>query len=395
MRNRLLLIVTIVYIMCIFLSNISYAEEYDGYEAYNLYAKVIEASEEEDYTDEYASYKIQRIKVEILDNRFKGEKFDIIYYLEDGINTRLPLYDTFKVGDRLYVYGIYENGVLNVEAASYYDKTPWIIVIAGIYAVLIAIMGGKKGLRAIVGLAITIVLIFKVLVPAILAGYNSILITILVCSLVIFITFIIISGFNKKTWVAIIGTVAGVIMAGLIGGIFGYGMRLTGINEHARMISVAIPEERNMISFKDIMLSAIMISALGACMDVGMSISSSISEIKEKKPELKAKELIKSGMNIGKDVMGTMTNTLILAYVGSAMLCILLYNVNGFDLSFILNSEDITVEVLKSLSGSIGLVCTIPLTALFSGLIIGNNKTETKKNDAKENEEIPVNYFKG
>ena len=194
---------------------------------------------------------------------------------------------------------------------------------------------------------------------------------------------------------AIIGTVAGVIMAGLIGGIFGYGMRLTGINEHARMISVAIPEEREMISFKDIMLSAIMISALGACMDVGMSISSSISEIKEKKPELKAKELIKSGMNIGKDVMGTMTNTLILAYVGSAMLCILLYNVNGFDLSFILNSEDITVEVLKSLSGSIGLVCTIPLTALFGGIIIGNSKIDTKKIDEKENEEIPVNYFKG
>ena len=395
MKNRFILILTIVYIMCIFLSSISYAEEYDGYDAYNLYAKVIEAGEEEDYTDEYASYKIQRLKVEILDSRFKGERFDIIYYLEDGINTRLPLYDTFKVGDKLYVYGIYEDGVLKVEAASYYDKTPWIIVIAGIYAVLIAIMGGKKGLRAIVGLAITIVLIFKVLVPAILAGYNSILITILICSLVILITFIIISGFNKKTWVAIIGTVAGVIMAGLIGGIFGYGMRLTGINEHARMISVAIPEEREMISFKDIMLSAIMISALGACMDVGMSISSSISEIKEKKPELKAKELIKSGMNIGKDVMGTMTNTLILAYVGSAMLCILLYNVNGFDLSFILNSEDITVEVLKSLSGSIGLVCTIPLTALFGGIIIGNSKIDTKKIDEKENEEIPVNYFKG
>ena len=147
--------------MCIFLSSISYAEEYDGYDAYNLYAKVIEAREEEDYTDEYASYKIQRLKVEILDSRFKGERFDIIYYLEDGINTRLPLYDTFKVGDKLYVYGIYEDGVLKVEAASYYDKTPWIIVIAGIYAVLIAIKGRKKGLRAIVGLAITIVLIFN------------------------------------------------------------------------------------------------------------------------------------------------------------------------------------------------------------------------------------------
>lgn len=171
-------------------------------------------------------------------------------------------------------------------------------------------------------------------------------------------------------------------------------MRLTGINEHARMISTLVSEEKEMINFKDIMLSAIMISALGACMDVGMSIASAISEIKTKKPDMTSKELIKSGMNIGKDVMGTMTNTLILAYVGSAMLCILLYNINGFDLPFIINSEDITVEVLKSLSGSIGLVCTIPLTAIFGGLIIGNYKSNIKKEDIKD-VEVPVNYFKG
>ncbi len=395
MKNRVLMILTIIYIMFISTSNICFAEEYDGYEAFNLYAKVIEAGEEEDYSDGYSNYKIQRIKVEILDERFKGEKYDIIYYLEDGMNSRLPLYDVFKIGDKLYVYGIYENGVLKVDAASYYDKTPWIAIIAVIYALLIAFIGGKKGMRALIGLIITIILIFKILVPAILSGYNSILVTILICSIVIFITFLIISGFNKKTWVAIIGTVAGVIMAGLIGGIFGHAMRLTGINEHARMISVAIPEDREMVSFKGIMLSAIMISALGACMDVGMSISSAISEIKQKRPELTSKELIKSGMNIGKDVMGTMTNTLILAYVGSAMLCILLYNVNGFDLPFILNSEDITVEVLKSLSGSIGLVCTIPLTAIFGGLIIGKSKSVKKQDDKEDFKEIPVNYFKG
>ena len=172
-------------------------------------------------------------------------------------------------------------------------------------------------------------------------------------------------------------------------------MRLTGINEHARMISVSIPEEREMIDFKDIMLAGIMISALGACMDVGMSIASAISELKEKKPELASKELIKSGMNIGKDVMGTMTNTLILAYVGSAMLCILLYNINGFDLPFILNAEDITTEILKSLSGSIGLVCTIPLTAIFGGIIIGNSKIKTKKENKEEFKEIPVKFFNG
>lgn len=382
----------LIMIAIVLFNSISFADVYEDYETYNLYAKVINASDEEEYNDGYTTYIVQNIKIEILDKQFKGQIFDVKYYLEDGINTRLPLYDKLKAGDMVYAYGIYENGELSVDAISYYDKTPWIIVIAIIYGALIVIIGGKKGIKALIGLVITVALIFKVLVPAIINGFNPILITIIICSIIIFLTFLIVSGFNKKTSVAIIGTIAGIIMAGLIGVFFGNAMRLTGINEHARMISTAIPDNKEMLDFKGIMLSAIMISALGACMDVGMSIASAIAELKEKKPDLTSKELFKSGMNIGKDVMGTMTNTLILAYTGSALLCILLYNINSFDLPFIINAEDITVEILKSLSGSIGLVCTIPLTALFGGIIIGKINQKKTKEEIKE---IPVNYFKG
>jgi len=408
-----LLLKIIIISLMVFSINVSCAkaEVYDDYETYNLYAEVIKASDETTLNDGYATYKVQNLKVKILDEKFKNQEYDIVYYLEDGINSRLPIYDKFKVGDKLYVYGIYENNELSVQAASYYDKTPWVIGILVIYAALILVIGGKNGLKAILSLAVTVFIIFAFLIPAILDGKSPILFTILLSSIIIIISFVIVAGFKKKTIVAIIGTVAGVVAAGIIGAVFSNAMRLTGINEHARMISTIIDESKEMISFKDIMLSAIMISALGACMDVGMSISSALSELKERKPELTSKELIKSGMNIGKDVMGTMTNTLILAYVGSAMLCILLYNANSFDLSFILNSEDITDEVLKSLAGSIGLVCTIPFTAILGGIIIGNDskkslnkgKKETKsdvQNSKKEynkadTEEVPVNYFKG
>lgn len=186
-------------------------------------------------------------------------------------------------------------------------------------------------------------------------------------------------------------------------------MRLTGINEHARMLSASVKEEQEMYNFEGIMLAGIMISALGACMDVGMSIASSLAELKSENPNMTTSKLIKSGMNIGKDVMGTMTNTLILAYVGSAMLCILLYTVNGFEISAVLNQEDITMEVLKSLAGSIGLVCTIPLTALVSGLIMGKGskanydlseekntaKMSKRKKDRECDEEVKVKYFNG
>jgi len=367
----------------------------DQYETYYLYAEVLQAGDVEEYNDGYATYIIQKVKIRILDERFKGKEFDVIYYLEDGMNSRLPLYDLFRVGDKVYAYGIFENNKLFVDNIAYYDKTPWIIGLCSIFAMLIIIIGGKNGIKALIGLAITVLLIFGVLIPGILAGKNILLLTLLICSLVILITFIIISGFTRKTFVAIMGTISGIFLAATLGGTFENAMRLTGINEHARMISVAIDSNQQMINFKNIMLSAIMISAMGACMDVGMSIASAINEVKKKKPDITKKELIKSGMTIGKDVMGTMTNTLILAYVGSAMLCILLYSVNKFELSFVLNAEDITDEILKSLCGSIGLITTIPITALIGGVLIGNQKNDKNVEKKQEEVEVPVKYFNG
>lgn len=389
--------------------NLSYDED-DTFETMSLQGKVIEASEPFEYDNGYMVNIVQSIKVEITDSRHNGEIYNIMYYLEDDYNTKLPLYDTLKVNDKVCVYANFEDGMLSGDAfIQYYDKTGWVILLAVIFASAILLIGGLKGLKALIGLLVTIGLVFGILIPGILAGNSPIMLTIIVCCITIFITFIIVSGFHKKTFAAICGTIAGVVAAGLIGSAFSNLMRLTGINEHARMLSASVKEEQEMYNFEGIMLAGIMISALGACMDVGMSIASSLAELKSENPNMTTSKLIKSGMNIGKDVMGTMTNTLILAYVGSAMLCILLYTVNGFEISAVLNQEDITMEVLKSLAGSIGLVCTIPLTALVSGLIMGKGskanydlseekntaKMSKRKKDRECDEEVKVKYFNG
>lgn len=377
--------------------SLGYDEE-DNFETMSLEGVVVEASEAFEYSNGYDTSIAQKLKVKITDSRHNGEIYNIIYYLEDDYNTRLPLYDELKENDKVYVYANFEDDVLVGDAfVQYYDKTNWVILLAGIFALIIVLIGGVKGIKALVGLIITVGLVFGMLVPGILNGDSPIMLTVIVCCLTIFFTFIIVSGFHKKTFAAILGTIAGVVAAGTIGSIFSDSMMLTGINEHARMLSVSVAEEKEMFDFKGIMLAGIMISALGACMDVGMSIASSLSELKNENPEMTTSKLIKSGMNIGKDVMGTMTNTLILAYVGSAMLCILLYTINGFDLATVLNQEDITMEVLKSLAGSIGLVCTIPLTALVSGLIMGDRNIKNKKNKAKKYDdgEVKIKYFNG
>lgn len=375
--------------------SLSYDEE-DNFETMSLEGVVLDASEPFEYDNGYDKAIAQEVKVEITDSRHNGEIYNILYYLEDDYNTKLPLYDELEKNDKVYVYANFEDGKLYGEAfIQYYDKTGWILIIAIVFAGAIVLIGGTKGVKALIGLIITIALVFYMLIPGILEGKSPVGLTVIVCCLTILATFLIVSGFHKKTLAAIAGTIAGVVAAGIIGFVFSNAMKLTGINEHARMLSVSIDEGQEMFDFEGIMLAGIMISALGACMDIGMSIASSVSELKSENPKMTVSKLIKSGMNIGKDVMGTMTNTLILAYVGSSMLCILLYTINGFNLSTVLNQEDITMEVLKSLAGSIGLVCTIPLTAIISGLIIGAEWNFGNNSNNNSDEEVKVKYFKG
>lgn len=375
-------------------------DETDNSVVESLKGVVIEASDAYEYNNGYVTSIAQDLKVKITSKSHKDNVYSIRYYLEDDYNTKLPLYEKLKVNDKVYVIGNFEGDELVGEAfIQYYDKTGWIILLVVIFSALIILIGRTKGLKALIGLFITIALVFYLLVPGILKGMSPVLLTIGVSSLTILITFFIVSGIHKKTFAAIAGTIAGVVAAGVIGTLFSNLMLLTGINEHARMLSVSIPEGQAMFDFKGIMLSGLMISALGACMDVGMSIASAISELKAENPDMTIKQLIKSGMNIGKDVMGTMTNTLILAYVGTSLCCILLYTINDFDLVTVLNQEEIIIEVLKSLAGSIGLVCTIPLTAIISGLIIGHDKSsDTKhpiKNKDDEDDDVKIRYFNG
>lgn len=348
------------------------------YENIMMKAKVIEAGEKYEYNDGFSITPTQNVKVKILDDRMKDEileiKYSLSYYnTDDGMTA-----DLLNVGNKVYVYANFENGVMVGEAyIGYVDKqdTIWFLVI--LYSALIIIIGGVKGVKALVSLIITILAFFLFTIPKIFAGANALLVTILTAVVVTIITLVLISGINKKTLAAIIGTTAGIIVAGILAIIFGNQMKLSGIDEESYMLTTA--DVNTVFDFKGIMFSGIIIGALGACMDVGMSLSSAMYELKKESPEISKKRLFKAGMNIGKDMMGTMTNTLILAYVGSSTCCILLFMGFNFQMFEILNQEKIAEEILRSLAGSMGLVCTLPLTAFVSAMLFGNKK-ELKKN---------------
>jgi uncharacterized membrane protein len=308
-------------------------------------------------------WETQFVDVKIHEGPHKGETIRA----ENIIDPRLAHSIVVEKDDSILVYVNEDNRGNALDASIIgYSREIYLYILIGTFALLLIAVGALKGLKAIITLAITIAIIIKILLPLILLGYNPLWVSIISCAVIIAITLIIVSGINKKTLSAIIGTSGGVFAAGSIALIVGTLSKLTGLGDEEAQMLFFIPQQIE-LDFKGLLFAAILIGTLGAVMDVGMSIASSMTEIEKAKPDITSRELIKSGMNIGKDIMGTMSNTLILAYTGGSlhlMLLLMAYNVPFME---IINQDIIATEVVRAISGSIGLILSIPLTAVIAG----------------------------
>lgn len=247
-----------------------------------------------------------------------------------------------------------------------------VIILGVIFAVLLLIFGGIKGLNAILSLGFTCAAIFSVFIPSILSGKNIYISSIIICIYTITVTLFILYGVNKKSIAAVAGCFGGVVAAGLITLFMNSALALTGWIGSESLHLLNLPTE-NPIDLRAIVFAGIIIGAVGAIMDVAVSISSALSELKAQAPDLSFSSLFKSGINIGKDIMGSMTNTLVLAYIGSSLTIILLLTVNVTSLMDLLNRELVIVEILKALVGSLGILLTMPLTALICAVLYSRN----------------------
>ena len=290
------------------------------------------------------------------------------------IEGKIQAYE-LEVGDKVTVEIVEENGNTTVTVQDV-ARSNYIIWMFIVFLLSIIVVGGKSGVKAIIGLLLTILFIYIILIRKVFEGQNAIGLAIGTAMLVIISTFIVIGGINKKIFTAAIGTLGGVITAGGIAFIFNHLAKMTGACEDAIQLSVNMTNIS--FNFRDLLLAGIIVSSLGACMDVGMSIASSLDEIKMKKPDITWLELLKSGMNIGRDVIGTMTNTLILAYVGNSITLILLFMACNMNLIDIFNKETIAEQIISALAGSMGVVYTVPITS-FVYAILNKDKTVYKK----------------
>lgn len=301
----------------------------------------------------------KEITIRLLSGGHKDQEFSFA----DNVQTN-PLKKEIGVGDKLLIYvEDFEDGSVRVSIDSFY-RVPNLIFLVLVFLAVLWILGGrKKGLKTILSLILSIILIFRVLVPSVLSGYSAINITLLIVLLVSFITLILIGGWNRKSFAAMLGTIAGVLVAFVFSYLFAELANLVGLStEEERLLAGQNPD----LNPKYIFLSGILIGALGAAMDVAISVASSICEVKKANSGARFRSLVKSGLNVGRDIIGTMSNTLIFAYVGAALPTILLFHQLGESYFKFLNFDFIADEVVRSIGGSLGMVAVIPLTALIA-----------------------------
>lgn len=307
---------------------------------------------------------IQEVTLEITSGELKGETFEV-----ENILMGNPVYDLeVEAGDRILV-GI-EGSMDNVEEVHIkdYARDTYLYLIIGVFLVLLVIIGRFKGLKSVITIGLTLFLIVKVLIPGILQGYSPILLAVLISIIVTLVTIFIISGFNIKSFSAIIGILGGVFIAGIITLWIGSSAQLTGFSSEEAMMLLYIPQDVE-FNVRGLLFAGIIIGSLGAVMDVGMSIASSLQEVKNANPEIASKNLREAGFNVGRDIMGTMANTLILAYTGSAIPLLILFTAYEPSLTEIINLDIIATEIVRALAGSIGLIMTVPIT-VFTGTFL-------------------------
>ena len=345
-------------------------------------AKVIKADEPHDeIVMEYTS-KYQNVTVEILEGEFAGNTYEGKYCLSYDIDNKIQGYPVSK-GNKVFVQ-IVKDSLTGEPTITVQDmvRENYLLAIIILFFAIILVVGRKQGLKAIVALIVTIVAIFTIMLNAIFKGYSAIWVSVGTSALIIVVTFIIISGINKKSITAALGTTGGVLCAGIIASIFGVLAKLSGAGETAIYLTMSTQDIT--FNLRELLFAGIVITALGACMDVGMSIASALDELKQKNQDMGMKELLKSGMNIGRDIIGTMTNTLILAYVGGEISLILLFMVGDMSFTEIINKEMIVTDAISAIAASMGVIFTVPITSAIYA-VFNRNPNEKKDKNIKIN----------
>lgn len=307
----------------------------------------------------------QKLEVFVTGEKRKGQKLII----ESGT---IPVANVqkYKIGDKLLVTAIDSQGEEQLYISDYIRRTPlyWLF---GLFVVLTVLIGRKRGIASLIGMGLSFWVIFQFVLPQILAGKDPVTIAIIGSIFIIPITFYLSHGLNKKTTSAILGTIITLIITGILANIFVDVSRLTGFaSEEAGFLQAAKPD---LINIKGLLLAGIIIGVLGILDDITISQSAIVYQLKKSSPTISFNNLFNQTMDVGRDHIASVVNTLILVYTGAAMPLLLLFINSPHPYTEIINYEIVAEEIVRTLVASIGLILAVPITTLITSLLAKND----------------------
>ena len=368
------IIILVFAFLCSFMPNFALD---NGKELPSQVGKVISVTyDENENVIQGQSTERQFVKIKLLSGLFKGQEVSV-----ENMLTGNPAYDIqIHKGDNVILHVEAKNDdIISPDDVSYYiadikrDNVLWLLF--GVFCLSLVLIGRKKGVFSLVAIISTLAYMFLILVPMVLSGICPILSALVTGILATVTTIFLVGGLNFKSTSAVIGAVASLVLAAGISAAVIYLGKLTGFaGEENLFLYTAHPE----LNFKGILAASMMLAALGALMDTAVSIASTINEIHETDDTLGVKALFTSGMNVGKDIIGTMSNTLILVYVGSSLPLILLSS--NIDFQKFFNLNQVATEISSALIGSIAILACVPFTAIIAAILIKKSKKDIEFN---------------
>lgn len=358
--HRHLIVLLIITIFTVFLF------QYNQIEKVNLYnneGKTYERAEvvniiSDNITDNGNEIGKQTVTLKLLSGKYKGKEVE-------AVSSSSYLYGVHCVVGMKVIASVSESSDSVYVNVYSYDRSPIIYIIIIFFLIILCIIGGKQGINSAIALIFTFICIVFLFLPMIYRGISPIFAAIIVSVLTTIVTMYLIGGISSKTFTSIIGTVLGVIISGFFALIFGHLTKISGYNV-SDIEQLSYVGQMTNINIGELMYAGILISSLGAIMDVAMSVSSTINEIFYRNPELSSKELFKSGINVGKDMMGTMSNTLILAFTGGSLNTLVFMYAYNYPAIQIMNMYSIGIEIIQGIAATLGVVLTVPIVSLIS-----------------------------
>ena len=310
----------------------------------------------------------QRCTLQLLDGPFAGSTVTGVNLL----NGSLEQDKLFSAGDRALVVVSSRDGVITNVTMVDHDRLGWELVMAAVFVAFLVLFARRTGVRAILSFVLSVLALWKLLIPLYLRGWNPIWVGLAVTLLLTVLIIALVYGFDRRCAAATSGAALGILVTCALGALFTDAFRIHGaVMAYSESLLYAGFQDLNLTR---IFMASIFIGSSGTVMDLSVDITSAVREVVDKKPDITRREAVRSGLNVGRAAMGTMTTTLLLAYSGGYVALLMVFMAQGTPLTHIFNYKYVAAELIHTVIGSFGLVTVAPFTALCAGLLLGGRR---------------------